>query len=273
METNRPVSPAATLGIWSGRLYLWPGRALYVGSAADTAIHSHHAAQICVGLTDDFRVRTHPTESWRRCDSAVIPSDLAHQIDGGGALMALIYLDPESEEGRTFSATSESGFGSRQDAEQRSIFKALRNCIDERCEIAAAAQVVDAVLGCLNPPRRPRRVLDSRVDRLLPHIRERPGLRMPAAEAAALTGLSSTRFQHLFRESTGIPFRRYLLWLRLVAAVERVATGSSLTEAAHGAGFADSAHLSRSFRRMFGLTPSALAKDSQFVQASSRPTR
>ena len=36
--------------------------------------------------------------------------------------------------------------------------------------------------------------------------------------------------------------------------------GASLTEAAHLAGFADSAHLSRTFRAMFGVAPSLLFK-------------
>jgi AraC-like DNA-binding protein len=36
------------------------------------------------------------------------------------------------------------------------------------------------------------------------------------------------------------------------------ASGAALTEAAHGAGFADSAHLSRTFRRMFGISAASL---------------
>ena len=60
--------------------------------------------------------------------------------------------------------------------------------------------------------------------------------------------------------------RRYLLWLRLQDAVRELAAGAPATDAAHAAGFADSAHLSRTFRRMFGITPSDLAR-SQFVQA------
>ena len=34
--------------------------------------------------------------------------------------------------------------------------------------------------------------------------------------------------------------------------------GGSWTEAAHEAGFADSAHLSRTFKRMFGMNPATL---------------
>jgi AraC-like DNA-binding protein len=38
--------------------------------------------------------------------------------------------------------------------------------------------------------------------------------------------------------------------------------GQSWTAAAHDAGFADSAHLSRTCRRMFGFAPAALVKES-----------
>ncbi|WP_236733877.1 helix-turn-helix domain-containing protein [Prescottella equi] len=46
--------------------------------------------------------------------------------------------------------------------------------------------------------------------------------------------------------------------MRLRAVAEHVAAGSDLTRAAVAAGFSDSAHLSRAFKRNFGLTPSAL---------------
>ena len=44
--------------------------------------------------------------------------------------------------------------------------------------------------------------------------------------------------------------------MRLERAAGELAHGRTLTEAAHAAGFADSAHLSRVFRRMFGIAPS-----------------
>jgi AraC-like DNA-binding protein len=59
-------------------------------------------------------------------------------------------------------------------------------------------------------------------------------------------------------EATGLPFRTYVVWLRLMRAVELYSAGSSLTDAAHGAGFSDSSHLSRTFRRMFGIPADSL---------------
>lgn len=58
--------PSASLGVWSGRLFLWPGRALYVGLAADTAVHAHHAIHLCVGLGGNLRLRSDPrVAGWR----------------------------------------------------------------------------------------------------------------------------------------------------------------------------------------------------------------
>jgi AraC-like DNA-binding protein len=71
-------------------------------------------------------------------------------------------------------------------------------------------------------------------------------------------GLSPSRASHLFVEETGLPFRTFVLWLRVTRAVDAHIAGMSLTEAAQAAGFADSAHLSRTFKRMFGLPAAAL---------------
>ena len=52
--------------------------------------------------------------------------------------------------------------------------------------------------------------------------------------------------------------RPYVRWRRVLRAWEIVLRGESLSTAAHEAGFADAAHLSRTSNRMFGFPPSAL---------------
>ncbi len=47
-----------------------------------------------------------------------------------------------------------------------------------------------------------------------------------------------------------------MLWARIKRAVRATQRGANATEAALDAGFSDSAHLSRTFRAMFGLPPS-----------------
>jgi transcriptional regulator GlxA family with amidase domain len=58
-------------------------------------------------------------------------------------------------------------------------------------------------------------------------------------------------------------------WLQ--RASRSLARGASLAEAALDAGFADQAHLSRSMRRVFGVTPATVAALIGGGRAGSRP--
>ncbi|MCB1305242.1 MAG: helix-turn-helix transcriptional regulator, partial [Leptospiraceae bacterium] len=86
-------------------------------------------------------------------------------------------------------------------------------------------------------------------------------------ELSANCGLSEHRFMHLFKEHVGIPVRRYILWARMQKAAFLLQDGGSLTDAAYGAGFSDSAHMSRTFKEMFGVSPSTVLGDRSAVNA------
>jgi AraC-like DNA-binding protein len=75
---------------------------------------------------------------------------------------------------------------------------------------------------------------------------------------AAISGLSPSRFMHVFTESVGMPLRQYILGLRLQRACFELTAGATVTSAACRAGFSDAAHLTRTFRRMLGITPTEL---------------
>jgi AraC-like DNA-binding protein len=99
---------------------------------------------------------------------------------------------------------------------------------------------------------------DERVSKVLSWANAQLATSVRLADAAKVAGLSPDRLRHVFVRHTGLPFRTYVLWLRLLKALEAFAQGESLTEAAHMAGFADSAHLSRTFRRTFGVAAAEL---------------
>jgi AraC-like DNA-binding protein len=75
-----------------------------------------------------------------------------------------------------------------------------------------------------------------------------------ASEVANQLCLSESRFLHLFSQELGISWRPYLLWRRMMCAVQAILNNTSATDAAHLAGFSDSAHLSRTFKNTFGMT-------------------
>lgn len=251
---------------WPGRLYLWAGGALYLGQVADTELHAHHAQQICVSLDGPLHYRSSDSEVWRRAGAVVFPAEQAHQLDGRGMRAALLYLDPAAREGRRlglrFSVVTEVP-ADRTNRVRDLLWRWWRKDgpVTEVASVLSAwidAFVVDAAQ---DETRR-----DPRVRRISEYLDEPCTWNGAVPEIAALVGLSASRLRTLFRQEKGIGVRRYILWRRLLAAISEMAAGRSLTTAAHAAGFSDSAHLTRTFRRMFGIKPSALARHSRFVQ-------
>jgi len=103
-------------------------------------------------------------------------------------------------------------------------------------------------------------VKDKRIQKLLQTLNEclhgeciKP-MQWRAAQVASQYALSESRFLHLFSEQLGIAWRPYLLWRRMMCAIQVLLNNNSATEAAHQAGFSDSAHLSRTFRNTFGMS-------------------
>ncbi len=84
-----------------------------------------------------------------------------------------------------------------------------------------------------------------------------PMQRMSQGELARRLRLERTRALRCFKAATGQTFRELKRWSALQHAAQLMAEGSLVRTAAMDAGFADTAHLSRVFRRGFGLTPSA----------------
>ena len=71
--------------------------------------------------------------------------------------------------------------------------------------------------------------------------------------AAPLCGWLTS--SHLFHAETWLPFRQYLLWLRLAESLREISTGASLACAAERAGFSGADQLERAFRRTLGVSP------------------
>lgn len=97
---------------------------------------------------------------------------------------------------------------------------------------------------------------DGRSDVLRGLLRENP--RCSLGDLARELHLSYTSASHLFSREIGVPFRTYQHWLKCMKATEGLNGDLKLTELAQRAGFADSAHLTRAWRRRFGLPPSYL---------------
>jgi AraC family transcriptional regulator len=108
--------------------------------------------------------------------------------------------------------------------------------------------------------RLPRTRLGTRTLRLLDeYVHAHLDSDIHIGDLAALAGMSRFHFARVFRASVGQPPHRYVLERRLARARELIRSSDApLRDVAAMTGFADQSHLTRSFKRSFGITPGAL---------------
>ena len=69
--------------------------------------------------------------------------------------------------------------------------------------------------------------------------------------------LSDSRLSHLFKEHIGISIKKYLIWNKLRKAINLyLSESTNLTDVSIQSGFFDQAHLSNSFKKVLGVSPS-----------------
>ncbi|MGK0203627.1 MAG: AraC family transcriptional regulator [Planctomycetota bacterium] len=245
--------------VWSGTVHLAVTRALYVGPVQDTQPHAHHAIQACFALGEPFGLRADTQDRWQSFDAAIIGANVKHQLDGRGHPHVLVYLEPESTDGRRITeARTSSGIAKLEPSILEAVRSVVRVAGRRGGDVEASRDVFDEVFASLDLAPLSQHPLDARVGLILEELRADPNRYGSISELAAHVGLSPRTFRYLFSREMGISCQRYLVWIRLYNAVRELAAGASITDAAHQVGFADAAYLARTFRRMFGITPSAI---------------
>ena len=248
-----------------GRIVFWEGASLWIlgtrpgeGRYPRTDLHSHHAVQVTLALRGRFTLAGRDAQV--DGGAAAVAPDTEHAFEAEG-VVAHLFIDPDGRRGRELQGSLLSGAPLVAIAAPRLgglPARLLAAFEDPDRSDQSLHDLGRGLLAQLAPESERDERPEARVRRMSAWAAARLDTPVSLADAAAHVGLSSGRARHLFVEETGLPFRTYLLWLRLMRAVELFSAGASLTDAAHGAGFSDSSHLSRTFRRMFGIAADSL---------------
>ncbi|MCX5210401.1 helix-turn-helix transcriptional regulator [Kitasatospora sp. NBC_00240] len=238
---------------WTGAATVRPGMLLFGGRIGAATMHAHHSVQLLVAargeleLADAAGLRV-------ACRAVIVPADTAHSVLRGAAEGVLAQLDPDSVTGRELARRAQPPGCAAAWARAGAALPPVTGGGHEEL-LAQIGALVDATPGA--GPSEARHPAVARAVARLPELVADGPVRIGVLAAAA--GLSESRLAHLFRAELGLPLRPYVRWLRMRRATELIAAGASLTAAAHQAGFADAAHLTRTCRRTFGIPPSEFA--------------
>lgn len=78
---------------------------------------------------------------------------------------------------------------------------------------------------------------------------------MSLTHLSLIAHLSPFHLIRTFRDEVGLPPHRYLMQVRTMEAKRLISRGCSIAHAAYETGFADQSHLTRHFKRIYGMTP------------------
>ncbi|WP_067844433.1 AraC family transcriptional regulator [Nocardia lijiangensis] len=228
-----------TMPRWLGGVVFTPGLMAFTGDIGDTGAHSHAAVQVLLVTAGEVTLIDAAGRS-ANAEVAIIPPGVRHEVRAAPATKGFIaYLDSAGTVGRaaltrlrclpadhvtswiTAAIPRTTSIAPQQNSVSRPSWRSTHPVVAEALRVAAASAGGPPSLGDL----------------------------------AAAVAMSPSRLSHLFTEQVGLPYAAWRRWTRLQLAVGTVRAGGSLTEAAHATGFTDSAHLTKTCRDLFGITP------------------
>jgi AraC-like DNA-binding protein len=128
-------------------------------------------------------------------------------------------------------------------------FDTLRQAILDRIVLRHVSRPIRPGLSETLVPLKARRVID--------YIESNLAYDLQLAKLCHVAGISRSHFARAFRNTIGMAPHTFVLQRRLARAVELLTPGKlSMREVAERCGFADHAHLTRTFKTRFGHPPS-----------------
>lgn len=136
----------------------------------------------------------------------------------------------------------------------------LANDPDHRSAIEADEWMVRALGLAAGRPRTNLRPATRAVRRAKEYLHSHGFDRLSLSQIAAAVGVSPVYLSNEFARTEGLPLYQYQLYLRLVRSLSDLRDCDDITGLALDLGFSSHSHFGSTFRRTFGVSPSAFRR-------------
>lgn len=229
------------------KLHMSGQHATYLGDFGKADWHRHAAPVLLIGLSGMIRVQTETHDEM--CWSALVDANVNHTVDCHGEHVATLYWEIDS--------CAAAGVRQRYLSSDSVVFDIAEKQVRL---MRSEATLLSGEFGGLFGGRAARSLVgqDGRVLECIQRLQScEPGL-LRQTNLADEMGLSPSRLTHLFKQYTGVPLQRYRQWQQLNGFMRDVHRSRDITSSALNAGFYDSAHLSNTYKKIFGISPSKI---------------
>jgi len=227
---------------WSGQVWFGEDWACFEGLCGDARAHRHLSAQVVVGLSGPATVQA--ATGAVVGEAVLIAPSALHAIVPSDEIVRVVYLQSYGRLARGWDVGT---WPAAARAAPAGWAGPLRGP-DPRQSLARASAA--------SAPRH----VDPRLAAALQTMRQAAEADVDLRGVARGVGLSPARLRALAQAELGAPLAHWRAWLQLERAIGALRTGEPLAAAAAIGGFSDQAHLSRTMRRFFGITPLTAAR-------------
>ena len=239
-------------------LYVWNDRFCYGAPQHATKFSARYAATVLIAVDGAPMRLDFADGAQEQARAVMVAPHVSRQLHCEGSFVSFNY-DPASFEYHQIAAHLRGRRTAPFIIEEPDLRAQLATFSRGELDCGEARRLSVDLVGRIikertEAPRTDLRVISvaGRLKAELPHP--------PSVEALARSaGVSPDWLGHLFTEQMGVSMKSYLLWAKVRRASPLLQTGMTLTQIAAEVGFSDAAHLSRAFKRFFGLQPSFLA--------------
>lgn len=233
---------------------------LFLGNISDNILHKHYAIQIIISLDQSITIST-PERHYKNTALAIQPL-ITHKLNSRVQKVLLVFINPASKLGHTINKhvlnkNIEEFNNAWTDSLKTLTHQWDNGEIDKYFFLKQYSHITkEYFTSCENI----NSYSDARIMDALQILESSSNKAIPLKTIAEEVSVSPSRFIHLFKNETGITYRRMQLWIKLMKSFELLPQVTNITELAHSSGFADSAHYSRTFKETFGIKPSFIMK-------------
>lgn len=227
---------------------------LFIGKLTTNEFHKHYALQISVSESDHLKLTINGDKEQIE-NGFYISSNVEHKLTSQETQLTIL-INPLSPLGHYLYLN----FGQIQSSSipnnlEQKLIDGLRKLIKREVDFKSFYTSISEILyqlkcNCEND----NHSKDDRIIKALEILDTNFEKIYSLEELAAQCFLSPSRFLHLFKEKTGLNFRRYQLWNKLVKSLSHL-TKNSITDTAYTFGFTDSSHYTKTFKETFGVSP------------------
>ncbi len=249
----------------TNKIYIQDTWGVFLGLFDHNQLHRHYSIQLSLPLKSLLEINTEHETYQSQDEGIIVPSNIKHSLVCQEAHL-LFLINPISQIGHYFQLQAQQTIYLFNDP----IVSKIRVLANQLLNHTIAEnQFVQHIETCFNDFRcsceEENHLNDDRMIKAINYIVSESPRIVPVQEMADYCFLSPSRFLHVFREKTGITYRRAQLWVKLTQSLPTLGI-KNITQTAHEYGFTDSAHYSKTFKENFGFSPRHILKVSQFIQ-------